>query len=367
MKPPVAADCLPVLIGSLPLTDHAEALQLILAHTPEIPLWPQLPKNPREGMIRQFLTGFPGLIDDGKRYWIDSAGPGFAEEMAAFYEDYLQAIASPAFLQTSRFALGADSAAGFFTLIDYLEKTQSSPLTIKGQVTGPVTTGIGVKDESGNSILYNDNLRDMLIKHIALKAAWQVGELLRFTKGAHPILFIDEPGLVSFGTSGFSGVSGEMASLAVGEVIAAIKGAGGLAGIHICANGDWAPPLTSDTDIISFDAYSYFNNFILYKEQLSAFLARGGILAWGIVPTGDPLAVAEESAASLFDKWLVQLESLTAFGFSEQQLMAQTFIAPSCGTGSLHPDLARKVLSITRELSQMVRTYRNNQAIPQQI
>lgn len=361
------ANCLPILIGSLPLIDHAEALQLVLAHTPEIPLWPQLPKIPREGMIRQFLTGFPGLIDDGKHYWIDTVSPGFAGEMAAFYEDYLQAIADPAFLQTCRFALGADSAAGFFVLIDYLKRTQAPPLTLKGQVTGPVTTGIGVKDGSGNSIFYDDNLRDMLIKHIALKAVWQVGELRKFTGGTQPIIFIDEPGLVSFGTSGFSGVSREMASLAVDEVIAAIKGAGGLAGIHICANGDWAPPLTSDTDIISFDAYSFFNNFILYKEQLSAFLARGGILAWGIVPTGDPLAVAEESTGSLFGKWRVQLESLVAFGFNEKQLMAQTFIAPSCGTGSLRPDLARKVLAMTSELSQMVRTYLNHHAMPQQI
>ena len=52
-------------------------MQLILAHTPEIPLWPQLPKNPREGMVRQFLTGFPGLVDDGNRYWIDTDTPCF--------------------------------------------------------------------------------------------------------------------------------------------------------------------------------------------------------------------------------------------------------------------------------------------------
>ncbi|MBU1568709.1 MAG: hypothetical protein KJ630_24165 [Proteobacteria bacterium] len=350
-------NCRPILIGSLPLTNHTEALQLILAHTPEIPLWPQLPKNPHEGMIRQFLTGFPGLIDDGNNYWIDTGNPGFAGEMTAFYEEYLQAVEDPAYLKTSRFALGTDSASGFFTLTEYLRATKTPPLTAKGQVTGPVTTGIGVKDGNGNSIFYNDNLRDMLIKLLAQKACWQVAELRQLLGVAQPIIFIDEPGLVSFGSSGFAGVSGEMVSQAVAEVITAIQAAGGLAGVHICANGDWGPALTSGTDIISFDAYFYFDNFILYKEPLCAFLARGGILAWGIVPTGDPLAVAEQSANSLFSKWLVQLDRLASFGFSEQQLMSQTLIAPSCGTGSLSPELARKVLTMTSELSQMARAH----------
>jgi hypothetical protein len=354
------ANCRPILIGSLPLFDHQEALQLILNHTPEIPLWPQLPKNPREGMVRQFLTGFPGLVDEGNRYWIDTGSPGFEQEMATFYEDYMRAEEENDYLQISRFALGMDSAPGFFTMRNFLEQEQSAHITAKGQVTGPVTTGIGLKDQHGNSIFYDDNLRDILVKLLSMKARWQVTELQQFTKAMPPIIFIDEPGLVSFGSSGFGGISREMVSTAVAEVITDIKGAGGLAGVHICANGDWGPALSSAADIISFDAYFYFDNFILYKEQLVDFLTRGGILAWGIVPTGDPLVVARESVDSLFTKWKEQLQLLTSFGFSEKQLMEQTLIAPSCGTGSLTPELAQKVLSMTSELSLLVRKYAKN-------
>jgi hypothetical protein len=348
-------NCRPILIGSLPLADHAEAMRLILAHTPEIPLWPQLPKLAKEGMIRQFLTGFPGLVDDARGYWIDTDSADFAGEMAAFYEEYMQASGDPAFRRTSRFALGRDSAPGFFTLMEFLAAGRVSPLTVKGQVTGPVTTGIGVKDRNGNSILYDDNLRDMLVKLLALKGCWQVDEMKRYTAEIPPIVFIDEPGLVSFGSSGFAGVSREMAAESVAEVIRAVKNAGGLAGLHICANGDWGPALNSAADIISFDAYFYFNNFILFKEQLTRFLGRGGILAWGIVPTGDPQAVEKESVGSLFAKWQAQLAVLASFGFSEKQLMAQTLIAPSCGTGSLTRELAEKVLTMTDGLSQLAR------------
>mgnify|MGYP003462890772 CR=1 FL=1 len=34
-----------------------------------------------------------------------------------------------------------------------------------------------------------------------------------------------------------------MVAQAPAEVVSAIKGAGGLAGLHICANGDWGPAL----------------------------------------------------------------------------------------------------------------------------
>ena len=55
------ANCLPLLIGSLPINDHKEAIELVMNHTPEIPLWVQLPAYREEGMIEQFAPGLPGL------------------------------------------------------------------------------------------------------------------------------------------------------------------------------------------------------------------------------------------------------------------------------------------------------------------
>ncbi len=343
--------CLPILIGSLPLKNHEIATQLILDHTPQIPLWPQLPKNPGEGMVRQFLTGFPGLQEDGNRFWIDSDSPGFPEEMTAFYEDYMQAESDVDFLKTSRFKLDNSTAAGFSTLLGILKNRSRETLTIKGQITGPITTGIGTRDQNEKSIIYDDNLRDMLVKHLSQKARWQVLELYTETGDTPPILFIDEPGLVSFGSSAFTGISREMVVECVGDVIRSIQNAGGLAGIHICANGDWGPALESGTDILSFDAYSFFDNFILFKEPLMKFLERGGILAWGIIPTGDPLIVAKETSDNLYSKWLEQLAILESFGLTKNQIMEQTLIAPACGTGSLTPELASKVLTMNLEVS----------------
>ncbi len=350
------ANCDPLLIGSLPLTNYQQALELIFQYSSPIPLWPQLPKNDKEGMVRQFVSGFPGLVDSTNRYSVDTSKEDFEQEMAEFYEDAMAIEGDPTLLPGSRFSLGSDTASGFIAFLEYLKDHSATWKTLKGQVTGPVTSGIGIKDQNGKSILYDDNLRDMLITLLSLKAKFQIGELQKYSQDMPPIILIDEPALVSFGSSGFSGVSAEMVTGAVDTVISAIKSCGGIAGVHICANGDWAPSLLSDADIISFDAYFYFENFILYKDQLSTFLNRGGMLAWGIVPTGDPLVVDKESTESLYEKWQDQLSVLSStIGISEKQLMQQTFIAPSCGTGSLTPDQAIKVLSMTAELSNLAK------------
>jgi hypothetical protein len=350
-------DCLPILIGSLPLSNHDEAVALILQYTPQIPLWPQLPKHPKEGMVRQFFSGFPGLREQGKRFWVDDESEDFPAQMAGFYDYYLRSEELERLPDDSLLGLDRDCARGFFVFTERLASAPSVPLTLKGQVTGPVTTGIGIKNRSGLPIIYDDNLRDILVKLLAGKARWQVEQLMALCGAAPPIIFIDEPGMVNFGSTAFSGISKELVLGSVSTLIDAVHRAGGLCGIHICANGDWAPALNSAADIISFDAYSYFNNFILFREQLVPYLERGGILAWGIVPTSNPETISAEQVDSLYEKWCGQLDTLCSLGFSEEQILGRTLIAPACGTGSLSIELARKVLDLTRSLSDRIRAH----------
>ncbi len=72
-------------------------------------------------MIRQFLSGFPGLVDQNNRFWIDTALENFEEEMTSFYHDYMQIKADPGYLVNSRFRLDKDTAKGFYSFIDYIK------------------------------------------------------------------------------------------------------------------------------------------------------------------------------------------------------------------------------------------------------
>ncbi|MFZ2039990.1 MAG: hypothetical protein WAV08_04805, partial [Desulfobacterales bacterium] len=89
MPPSFRPNCLPVLIGSLPLDDHRQAARLVLRYTPEIPVWAQLPAHPQEGMLAQFLPGLPGVRTVGDRQLVDTADERFDDQLVAFYEAYL--------------------------------------------------------------------------------------------------------------------------------------------------------------------------------------------------------------------------------------------------------------------------------------
>ncbi len=343
----------PLLIGSLPVADHKEALDMVMAATPEIPLWVQLPVFQEEGMVPQFMPGMPGLVRQEDRWRVDSASDAFEPALTAFYEDYLEAAENDAVLLDSRFALASDVARGFHVFMARAAQEKTALLAVKGQVTGPVTFGLGLKDHQDRPVFYDLHTRDAAVKLLSLKAAWQVAQLK--TLGVPVIVFVDEPALAGYGSSELISISGEEITDALGEVVAAIHKAGGRAGIHVCANTDWGLLLDTALDVVNFDAYGYAERFLLYADQVRAFLARGGLIAWGIIPTGPAEVIEKESLESLVGRWQELMAAAEQAGLDPAILRRQSLITPSCGTGSLSVAHARKVLDLTREVSRVIR------------
>ncbi len=346
-------DCLPLLIGSLPMNDHLAASCLIMDYTPAIPLWIQLPVFPEEGMVLQFLPGMPGVVSQGGKTFIDTAAESFDHDLLLFFEDYMATHEDPDRLPASRFALTETTGKGVAALLDTLGRMETQPVAVKGQVTGPVTFCTGVKDQDGRAIFYNETLREAAVKHLALNARWQIRTLSG--PGCPVIVFIDEPALAGFGSSELISISKEEILGCLREVVDAIHSDGGLAGIHVCANTDWSLVLESGSDIVNFDAYAYFDRFVLYGSQIREFLEAGRFLAWGIVPTLKPDEIERETVDSLYSAMMERFRQIESLGIAPATLRAQSFITPSCGVGSLTLDLANRVLGLTRDLSATVR------------
>jgi methionine synthase II (cobalamin-independent) len=347
-------NALALLIGSLPVADHGEAVGLVQKYTPDIPLWVQLPVHREESMMLQFLEGVPGLAYDTGRVFIDTSKPEFEDDVLRFYEDYLAVTEGGAPLDDTRFVLTQETARGFFALLNEIESTPQLPVALKGQITGPVTQATGLTDQNRRAIFYDDRLRDIVSKTLAMKARWQVEKLSQ--RGIPAIVFIDEPGLAGFGSSAFISISREDIARVLLEVIDAIHQAKGLAGVHVCANTDWSLILDSSADILSFDAYGFFDRLVLYKGSLKTFFDQDRILAWGITPTSDTGDIEKETASSLVAKWRSQASQLEGLGIQREKIITQSLITPSCGTGSLSRDHAIKVLEMTREISQILRS-----------
>ena len=358
-QPLFKANGLPLLIGSLPVDDPQIALQeWILTATPQIPIWPQLPANPYEQMLHQFAEGLPGVVEESietaeSRIFYDTEVAGFEEAQLAFYEEYLQVVEDPEFLLDSRFVVSRQRAQGIYTLTDAAGDFVS-PTALKGQITGPFTLLTGVHDKEDRLGYYNPAIRDIVVKGLAMKAAWQA--LFLKKQSRLPVLiFIDEPALAGLGSSAFISIAADDIKADINEVSTAIHSVGALAGVHVCANTEWDLLLSSEIDILSFDAYGYFDRLVLLKEQLHAYLDQGRILAWGIVPTSDHAAIEKASCDTLVKLWEDQAGQLIRPGRTMADILKQTLITPSCGTGSLPPLLARKVLDLTRDISKTLK------------
>lgn len=357
---PFHAGGLPLLIGSLPVNDPRAAIKdWILTSTPEIPIWPQLPANPYEHMLHQFAEGLPGVVEESietpeSRIYYDPEAPGFDEAQLAFYEEYLQVMEDPELLLTSRFAVSRKRAQGIYTLAD-MTASLTGPIALKGQITGPFTMLTGVHDRQDRLGYYNETTRDIVVKGLAMKAAWQA-LFFRQHSPLPVLIFIDEPALAGLGSSAFISIAAGDIQNDINEVAATLHSVGALAGVHVCANTEWDILLGSDIDILSFDAYGYFDRLILLNQQLQAYLDQGKILAWGIVPTSDHEAIDRESSDSLVSLWEKQAAELVRPGRDLAAILRQTLITPSCGTGSLPPAAARKVLDLTRDVSQTLRS-----------
>ncbi|MFZ5765091.1 MAG: hypothetical protein ACOY4H_05790 [Thermodesulfobacteriota bacterium] len=350
--PPFRPDGHATLIGSIPLADHDEALDLIFRYTPSIPLWPQLPGRREEGMLLQFNEGLPLLDDTGNKIHFATEAERLENEQLAFFEEYLTVSDNMALLPDSRFRISPDHARGLYRLV---ERAQKKPdiLAVKGQITGPFTLLTGVSDAENRAGYYNAAIREMITKGLAMKAAWQVTFLQR--TGKPVIVFIDEPALAGLGSNTFISVADSDIIADQSEMIAAIHCAGGLAGVHVCANTNWPLLLGLDYDILNFDAYGFFDKLAACREELDAFLERGGIIAWGIVPTSNEKEILTETPDTLIARWEEQAGRLTTPERDISTLLRQSLITPSCGTGALTALLASRVLELTAAVSAGLR------------
>ncbi len=340
------------LIGSMPHTDRQKVIDLVLRFAPQIPVWPQLPAYPAEQMMVQYIEGLPGLTEEAGKVFVRTDTPEFDQQTYSFYEEYLEVEAGSADLENSRFAMGPETASTFLSFVDALAAAPATFRAVKGQVAGPFTLLSGLKDQDGRSLLFDDRFQDIVPKLLAYKAKWQIERLKPF--GVPVIVFLDEPGLAGFGSSAFITVSAEQVRQVLSEVVAAVHAADALAGIHVCANTDWQLAFNSDFDIVNFDAFTYFDRFLLYRKDIMEFLAGGGNIAWGIVPTLDQEAISTQTPESLAGMWKEQVSRLASDEMPVEKILSQSIFTPSCGCGSLPESTTERVLALLEGFCRLV-------------
>lgn len=330
-------------IGSVPFLDIQETCRNIYRLFPDIPFWPQLVRRDyREDMAIQFSEGLPFLeIDHEKHSLILNNNLNKETQLISFYDHFLKE-------DIDYFAISREFASGLYTLLELLEaEPEKRNGFIKGHITGPVTFASGIPGPDGKPVIHSMELLEAYTQGLAIKALWQTRKLA--ATGRKPILFLDEPSLSGFG-SAFS-------SLDRGEVIRILRTvidylkqhADLLIGIHCCGNTDWGMLLEAGPDIINFDAFSYLDYFLLYPEEIIAFIHRGGFIAWGVVPTSE--FTGKETVASILSILKKGFETLESWGLPPETIARRSIVTPSCGMGTMPPEAAGAALSLLSNLS----------------
>jgi hypothetical protein len=329
-------DCQTTAMGIMPHQDIERALKVALSL--DIPFWPQLPKvSYFEDMYVQALGNFPGVRIDPARQKINFDLSRFYEELPSYFE---KADDPQTFRLTKEFSL---------VYHRFLERDLSRYSAIRGQMISPISLGLKIVDENQKSIIYHDEVREVLFDFIQKKVNQQFRELRE--KNPNAFVWVDDPGLALI----FSALSGYNEFQAKNDLDRFLEGLEGPRGVHLCAKPDWDFLLKSKMEILSFDSFNCGVVIINYRS-LKDFVERGGMISWGIVPTYTEL-LEQETVDSLMEKLEIFWEDLSRKGVDSKRLLRQSLLAPAT-CNLLNPDKEKtveKAFEILKELSKKIR------------
>lgn len=342
-------------IGSLPHKDVQKAMLLVKNDFANAPFFPQLVNiSKNEDMIFQFLEGLPSFLPSKiENFSIDSESEEFFAALEEFFTDYEEIISDENSEKLEKYGISTLFSSSFIEFENLIRETK--PAYAKGQIVGPFTLSTSLVDKNGRCAVYDDTLREIIVKLLSLKALWQIKRIKSANPETTPIIFMDEPSITQLGTSAYLTVSENEVIEMFSEIADLIKVNGGISAIHCCGKCDWRLPIAANIDIVNLDAYAYSENFSLYSSDIGKFLKNGGKIAWGVVPTLDSKALENITIDDLVSKFVQSVNYLTNKGIDEKLILDNSLLTPSCGAGSLTEPLAQKAMDLVFELSEVLK------------
>lgn len=353
----IKTKCLGSAIGSMPFSDVEHAIDVSLEKL-DCPIWPQLSAfGLKEQMEIQYSEGIPcAVIDEEKGRMFFDTSVDYSDAFAEFYEAYMMAMdPDDGNGDCSAMAISEEFSHGIYALEKRLKETNAKLPWLKVQTTGPISFALTIVDENKRALWYNEEFRDVVVKAMAMKSRWQIQKFKPFAENM--ICFIDEPILSAFGSSTYVSVNRDEVVAALNECVEAVHMDGALAGTHCCGNTEWSILIDAGVDIVNFDAFEFGETIAMYADHVKKHLERGGLLAWGVVPTSTE--IREQTCESLCAQLEKVMDNLASKGIDKQVILEQAIIMPSCGTGSMDDADAEKVFDMVKQVSEAMKAKYN--------
>lgn len=305
---------LPTSVGELPFDDHTTAVEFMLETQPTFPTVPRLRKLGCSLMqqVASFIPGAtvsePDILEIPQL--VDVTPEGALDTTA------LELLEGP-FEGVSRF---------IEELVARRTTTDDSYVGTRIDVLGPVSTALALRSAGVDTV-------DALALGVEISATTAEGLLrtLRRRLGQGLIaVVLDEPSLIGAMHPTFPLLSHEIhsaLSMVVDRIDRTRPYGPLLIGAHVPGRTDWSTVIASGVSMISTPVGG---NLEGSADHLEAFLAAGGVVAWGAVPVDEPLGASDDI---LWRRISTFWCSLVGAGADPFLLRSQSLISTSDGTG----------------------------------
>ncbi len=313
-------------VGSLPGTDPAEALRLVLG---ELPDFAHLPELPARGAGADLVGRTSALLVD---LAVDLTPAGWRLVPRAGIDQ-----------RRAREFLERDLDALTDVADDY-----AGPLKV--QAAGPWTLAAGLERTRGDRAVVDPGARRDLAQSLAEGLTAHAAAVAARVPGAHVVVQLDEPSVPAVLEGGLPTVSGfgrlpaVEASVVEQELAATVAALSGPVVVHCCAS---RMPLdlfrAAGAHAVSFDL-----GLVQDLDAVGTAIEAGTHLLVGVVPGTDTALPAPKATASRVTAWWREL------GFAEEQLAAAVTLTPSCGLAGASPGYARSAMAHVREAAKFL-------------
>jgi hypothetical protein len=311
-------------VGSLPGSDPAEALRLVVGELPEFPHLPELPaRGPGADLIGRSAALLVDLaVDLTPAGWRLVPRPGLD-------------------LRRAKDLLERDLDA-----LSDVADTYSGPFKV--QAAGPWTLAAGLERERGERAVVDPGARRDLAQSLAEGVAAHAAAVAARVPGARVVVQLDEPSVpgVLQGSlptaSGYGRLPAVEATAVEEELAAAIAVLPGPVVVHCCAP---RAPLdlfrAAGARGVSFDS-----GLVQDLDALGTAVEAGTHLLVGVVPGTDaPLGTPGATGSRLQGLW-------RELGFPAEQLHTAVTLTPACGLAGATPGYARAAMAHVREAAK---------------
>jgi methionine synthase II (cobalamin-independent) len=311
-------------VGSLPGTEPAEAVRLVVG---ELPDFAHLPELPGRGAGADLIGRSAALLVDlsvdlTPAGWRLVPRPGIDERRAReFLDRDLDAL--------------YDVAGGY-----------AGPLKV--QAAGPWTLAAGLERTRGDRAVVDAGARRDLAQSLAEGLAAHVAAVAARVPGATVLVQLDEPSVPAVlqgglpTVSGFGKLAAVEATVVEQELTALVQRLAVPVVVHCCA-----PRMPMDLFRAAGAAGLSFDlGLVQDLDAVGTAIEAGTHLLPGVVPGTGTTLPTPKSTASRVQAWWREL------GFDAEQLPGAVTLTPACGLAGATPAYARAAMAHVREAAR---------------